>query len=258
MTVEFHADDFGLCPEVNRAVERAHCAGRLTSASLMANMPAFDEAVAIAQRNPHLALSIHLNCLRGAPLLSPTAVPSLVNGHGEFLDHGKKFAWRALRGRIAWDECAAEFAAQIERILATGLTPTTLDTEKHLHLCFAPLARIVTRLALQYQIPMVRTIHATPQTAPVCAAMRTTNIKQRFLAWRSHGVRRLLRAHRVASAAYHCCITNDTLGRLTQAALPIIVHPAEPIHDGPWARRRFYRSRNRQWELELVTKKGHA
>lgn len=36
------ADDFGLTPEVNEAVERAHREGILTSASLMIGAPAAD------------------------------------------------------------------------------------------------------------------------------------------------------------------------------------------------------------------------
>ena len=39
-----NADDFGLSPSVNAAVIRAHREGVLTTASLMVNEPAADEA----------------------------------------------------------------------------------------------------------------------------------------------------------------------------------------------------------------------
>ena len=50
------ADDFGLSPEVNAAVERAHREGVLTAASLMVGERAAPEAVEVARRNPRLAV----------------------------------------------------------------------------------------------------------------------------------------------------------------------------------------------------------
>lgn len=47
-----NADDFGLIGGVNRAVIEAHARGILTSATVMANMPAFDEAVRLAKEHP--------------------------------------------------------------------------------------------------------------------------------------------------------------------------------------------------------------
>src|SRR5262249_34645691 len=73
--VVVNADDFGLCAAVNRAIGRAHEEGVLTSASLLANGPTFDEAVAIARARPSLGVGVHLNLLRGRPL---ARVPSLV------------------------------------------------------------------------------------------------------------------------------------------------------------------------------------
>ena len=45
-----NADDFGLHNSVNEAVEIAHNAGILTSASLMVNGEGFEDAVAIANK----------------------------------------------------------------------------------------------------------------------------------------------------------------------------------------------------------------
>src|SRR5262249_60093490 len=56
-------DDFGVSPEVNAGIRRAHVEGILTSASLMVNEAAAPEAAALARepptlaRRPHLALS---------------------------------------------------------------------------------------------------------------------------------------------------------------------------------------------------------
>ena len=44
-----NADDFGRSASINQAVVRAHQEGILTTASLMVNEPAFEEAVALAR-----------------------------------------------------------------------------------------------------------------------------------------------------------------------------------------------------------------
>ena len=56
-----NADDFGLCEGVNKAVFEAHTRGVLTSATIMANMPAVDEAIAIAKKTPSLGVGVHLD-----------------------------------------------------------------------------------------------------------------------------------------------------------------------------------------------------
>ena len=69
-----NADDFGLCDGVNRAVAQAHTDGVLTSTTLMANMPAAEEAVKIAKEMPSLGVGIHLNLTEGPPVSKDQSV----------------------------------------------------------------------------------------------------------------------------------------------------------------------------------------
>ena len=91
------ADDLGIALETNAAVEVAHREGILTSASLMANMPAFADAVAIAHRNPQLGIGVHLVLTSGRPVLPPQRVPLLVDARGRFR-HGYASLSRLLLG----------------------------------------------------------------------------------------------------------------------------------------------------------------
>ena len=59
------ADDFGIAPEVNAAVELAHTRGILTAASLMVNGAAVDDAVERARRLPSLRVGLHLVLVDG-------------------------------------------------------------------------------------------------------------------------------------------------------------------------------------------------
>src|SRR5712691_8118802 len=55
-----NADDFGRSASINQAVIRAHREGILTSASLMLNEQAYEEAVALAREHPQLGVGLHL------------------------------------------------------------------------------------------------------------------------------------------------------------------------------------------------------
>ncbi|PYI99964.1 MAG: hypothetical protein DME25_21765 [Verrucomicrobia bacterium] len=59
-----NADDFGRSRSINAAVIRAQREGILTTASLMVNEPASEEAVALARDNPRLGVGLHLTTPR--------------------------------------------------------------------------------------------------------------------------------------------------------------------------------------------------
>src|SRR5271166_6323221 len=79
-----NADDFGRTTAVNQAVVRAHREGILTTASLMVNEPATDEAVALARQHPKLGVGLHLTFLFGHSVLDHAQIPGLVNPQREF------------------------------------------------------------------------------------------------------------------------------------------------------------------------------
>src|SRR4051794_11109094 len=79
-----NADDFGRSHSINQAVIRAHRDGILTTASLMVNEVAFDEAVMLAKENPRLGVGLHLTLICGSSALPQEKIPSLVNAAKEF------------------------------------------------------------------------------------------------------------------------------------------------------------------------------
>ena len=66
-----HADDYGLAPGVNRAIEAALGSGAVTSASLLLGTPHAREAILWAKAHPELDFGVHLNLTRGRPVLPP-------------------------------------------------------------------------------------------------------------------------------------------------------------------------------------------
>jgi predicted glycoside hydrolase/deacetylase ChbG (UPF0249 family) len=76
------ADDFGIAPEVNDAVERTHSDGVLTAASLMVGAPEAADAVARARFLSSLRLGLHLVLAEGGPILPPSRAPDPISWIG--------------------------------------------------------------------------------------------------------------------------------------------------------------------------------
>jgi hopanoid biosynthesis associated protein HpnK len=129
-----NADDFGFTSGVNRAIVEAHARGVVTSSTLMANGPAFVEAVQLATGIPRLSVGCHVVLIDGEPVLNPEQLRSLTTLGGRFRDGLKAFAVRAITGRIDADEITAEATAQIRKIQLAGIAVSHFDTHKHTHL----------------------------------------------------------------------------------------------------------------------------
>lgn len=151
-----NADDFGIHPAVNEAVRKAATEGILTSTSLMAGGDAFDEAVEMARSMPSLGIGIHLTLVGGIKsVLPPSEVPFLTWDNGVFCHDYGKLIVRDLEGKILLSEVYAEWDAQIQKIMNTGLPVTHMDGHQHMHMWphFYPIAR---DLAKKYHISCMR------------------------------------------------------------------------------------------------------
>ena len=95
-----NADDFGLTNGVNRAIIEGHARGAITSATLMANMPAFDAAVRLAKDHPSLGVGLHFNITQGPPVADASRVGSLIDDGGEFWGTSQAVLIRMLAGRL--------------------------------------------------------------------------------------------------------------------------------------------------------------
>ncbi|MSO19140.1 MAG: ChbG/HpnK family deacetylase [Acidobacteria bacterium] len=155
-----NADDFGYTRGVNRAiVEACHQNGQggrgiVTATSLMANAPAFDDAVELARQSPWLDVGCHLNLVDGQPVSPAASLPSLVDAGGRLLG-SKRLGWRLITRAVSGTEIERECAAQVERLLAAGIQPSHLDTHQHTQL-HPTVAAAVARTALRYGIGWLR------------------------------------------------------------------------------------------------------
>ena len=163
-----NADDFGLAPGVNRAILELHAAEVLTSATLMAQAAATEEAVNMALAMPTLGVGCHIVLVDGSPVSDKNKIPSLVDrttgdfllffffffffffysarSHTDFHPTLGSFLSRHFTARIRSAEVEAEAAAQIALLQSYGLRLTHIDTHKHVHM-FPAILRPVIRAA---------------------------------------------------------------------------------------------------------------
>lgn len=182
------ADDFGLTEGINKGIIRCAQDGIVTSASIMANMPAFEQAVSLSGQCSNLATGIHLNLIKGSPLQHPDGVRSLVDNQGVFytLPH---FTLRLLSGQIKISEAEKELKNQIEKAFKAGLTITHLDSHRHFHI-YPPLLKLVIKIAREYKIQRIR--------CPLGLSILPGSIKECILNTLSLNARRILDAAVVA------------------------------------------------------------
>jgi predicted glycoside hydrolase/deacetylase ChbG (UPF0249 family) len=137
-----NADDFGFTRDVNAGIVHAHLAGVLTSTTMMANGAAFDDAVRLARETPTLDIGAHLVLVQGRSVLDGRPLPRSPHQLLPLL---------ARRGLNVY----GELKAQIEKILATGIKLSHLDSHKHTHLV-PSVFRTVVKLADEFGIRWVR------------------------------------------------------------------------------------------------------
>lgn len=162
-----NADDFGLSPEINLGIIRAHVEGVVTSASVMTGGDAFDDAVALSKNHPRLGIGLHLTLVDTRPTAPASAVPSLVAADGHLWTITQLLS-RLHLGLISRDHVAVELDAQFGRALSCGLQLTHLDGHKHLHVHPFVLPTVIA-VAQRHRLNMIRLPVAQQSTASLRA-----------------------------------------------------------------------------------------
>jgi len=149
------SDDFGLSSGVNRAVEQAWQNGILSCASIMPGGNAFDEAVAIAKRNPGLQVGLHLTLVHGYSVLTPDEIPGLVDTQGNFPDNPVSAGMRYYFDTKLRNQLEREIEAQIVRVKNAGIPLSHIDGHLNIHL-HPTVFSILSELMPRYGITSMR------------------------------------------------------------------------------------------------------
>ena len=227
-----NADDFGYTRGVNRAIAEAHTRGVVTSCTLMAKSAAFAEAAQLAKTMPQLSVGCHVVLIDGEPALNFDQVRSLAEGRG-FRDGLKRFAARALAGRIDVAQVAAEAGAQIRIVQAAGIHVSHVDTHKHTHI-FPQILRPVLRAAKECGVRAIRNPFGPRLPLRSSQLLAKPNLWTRFAEMRI--LRGFAGKFRAAVDREGFITTNGTLGIEVTGALDesLFRAIAKSIPDGTW------------------------
>ena len=154
-----NADDFGMTAGVNRAIIEAHRAGLVTSATVMANETATNDAITMAVQTPSLHTGCHVVLVDGKPLSEPDSVPTLLasrNGASPRFRGGiSHLAMASVTGKVRAADVHKESAAQIGRLQAAGLSLSHVDCHMHAHI-LPEVLRAVIKAACDHLVRAVR------------------------------------------------------------------------------------------------------
>ncbi|MFH1456113.1 MAG: ChbG/HpnK family deacetylase [archaeon] len=144
-----NADDFGVSMPVNKGIIAGHKKGIITSTSILANSPCFEESVKMLKENPTLKVGVHLNITSGKAVSN---LKNLVNKNNNF-----KFYNQHLLGLYLIDnkEVAKELNAQIKRVVKAGIKPDHINGHSHIHI-FPYILDLIIKLAKKYKIKKIR------------------------------------------------------------------------------------------------------
>jgi predicted glycoside hydrolase/deacetylase ChbG (UPF0249 family) len=169
LVVIVNADDLGMNQRVNREIFRLMEAGVVTSATMLANGDAVEEAALAAQRFPHCSFGVHLN-------LTEFQALTRSGGLGPILDETGRFKGNHIReigiGAAIKGAIFGEWCAQIDRLLALGIKPSHIDSHHHTHTIPAllPVLRSVRKKYAIERIRISRNVYVP--TDPVVLRMK--------------------------------------------------------------------------------------
>lgn len=132
MRVILHADDFGFDKDTTEATIELLETGALTSATIMATMPAADEAIAYAARHPEFSFGVHLTYVDGLKPAVLGATTSLTDVNGLFYP-SNDVRKKAIFFKLKKKDIVEESLAQIAKVRLGGARISHLDSHGHLH-----------------------------------------------------------------------------------------------------------------------------
>ncbi|PJN65003.1 hypothetical protein PAEAM_05970 [Paenibacillus sp. GM1FR] len=173
MKLIVNADDYGITTRVSEGIIHGMKQGLITDTSALVNSEHFEESSAMALEAGITTMGVHLNLTFMAPVLDASDVRSIVDEAGNFYRKPNLIP-------ASYDpaEVRAELKAQIETLLASGLTLNHLDTHHAVSIKDMVMLDLVMELAREYNVPMRRddTLSADLNGSLAAAGIRTTDV----------------------------------------------------------------------------------
>lgn len=133
MRLIVNADDFGQAEYTTEYTIKGFECGALTSATLMAGMPATDIAVAYAKTHPQFSFGVHFYLVDEVPMSLSKDIPSMVNPKTGRLWSTRQFIVRNFMGLVRVEDVLTEMRSQYFALKNAGVPISHVDGHGHNH-----------------------------------------------------------------------------------------------------------------------------
>jgi len=148
-----NADDLGVSVPVNDEIFDLLETRRVTSATILANGPAFTHACKYLPLFPRCSFGIHLNLTEFMPITKDALLFPIEDEIGGFA--GESTLRETHFTRPLANAISAEFCAQVDRLRSAGIQISHIDSHQHIH-TIPQLFPILKRLQRRYRLRKVR------------------------------------------------------------------------------------------------------
>lgn len=159
MLLIVNADDLGTSQRVNDEIFALMDSGLITSATVIANAPAFQDAARRVSRYPNCSFGVHLNLTVFKPLSGAGGFEPILDPSGGMT---RKLFEIAVSGDLR-EALLRELTAQVQRCLDAGVPVSHFDSHHHMH-TIPGVFPVLKRLQRRFGIRRVRsTVNLLPQ-----------------------------------------------------------------------------------------------
>lgn len=223
-----NGDDLGINRTVNEQAFALIERRQITSATLIANAPAVEDAIRQSRKHPSCSFGIHLNLTEFRPLTPPSEQGPLK----PFLDEQGNFAGEGVLRSVpisarAKEAFFIEWCLQVKRVLALGLSVSHFDSHNHVHTMPA-LFPVLKRVQREYGIRKIRTTwNVYPISSPVASALLLK--KQAWSFALRHYYRTITPEAFTSFAVFHELAKGPARTTLRKyKSIELMVHPGHP------------------------------
>ena len=151
MILIVNADDLGTSERINQETFALMKSGIVTSATIIANAPAFESAAARVHDFPGCSFGVHLNLTAFPPAGPSSDLDSILDENGHL---SRKLLGAPLSSRVR-AALLRELTIQVQRVLDLGVSVSHFDSHQHVHT--APrLFWVIKSLQRRFAIQKVR------------------------------------------------------------------------------------------------------
>ncbi|MDD4689563.1 MAG: ChbG/HpnK family deacetylase [Eubacteriales bacterium] len=161
LSVIINADDLGLNPVVNNAIDEALAKGVITSSTILANSKYLNDVKDIIRKNPAASYGIHLDLTEGSSFTNnPLFITrGIIDDNGCFIHGNSKRCSNA--DEELKEAIRLEWNAQIEHLLHEGFDLSHVDGHHHCHTWYG-LQDVLVGLMAKYNLTKARNCYRYP------------------------------------------------------------------------------------------------